>query len=253
MKVKNQRKAPKPKEIKNKRQREEEEKVEILCNGREPSPSVRLPPNGKGKRQKALKNNASSVPLTKNKEGKEANSVPIPQCEEDTIRVQWKRTEHQIRLESKLLLECINENEEHVEKLLKNKKELKAKDKLIKDLSNKVSHLERVLNEATESIANINTRYEKNEEKKHEKKRDAKEASLRGLSTVTLKYTNSKDNEPTNAEGEISFDTDRFEAFKVRHIKEEIKKAHIERPRRRDSNMSLFLPQSPRSILRLGR
>ena len=59
---------------------------------------------------------------------------------------------------------------------------------MIKDLSSKVSQLERVLNNATECIANINAMYEEKELAHTQKKRESKEAALKAPSPLTLLF-----------------------------------------------------------------
>ena len=245
-------KAPENEGAKYKRQKREEERVVLASKPRKPSPSVKLFQRGEQNNKKHLDNNSLQTPPTKYEESKEPKTpTEDPQLEEDTIGVRWGKKEHQIRLESKLLLDCIQENEHHVECRLRNHNALKKKDTMIKKLTSKVSQLERVINNATECIANINARYEEKEQES--KKREAEEAGLKAHSPLTLLFEEQVRKIESHVGEGVSIETDLFSQFKEKHLKEEIKKAHVERLKEKGLEYVPLPPQSPRSILRLGR
>ena len=233
MKVNRAKRIPKNKTPKNeggihKRQKREEEKEVVASNPRKPSPSVKLFQRGDKNKKEIHENNSLITPLM-NKEASKELKTPIedPQLEGDTIGVRWRNKEHQIRLESKLLLDCIWENEHHVECRKKNHKALKKKDSIIKELSSKVSQLERVINKATECIADINARYEEKEQES--KQREAEEATLKAPSPLTLLFEEQVRKIESHVGEGVSNESDLFIQFKEKHLKEAIKKAHVER------------------------
>ena len=120
-------------------------------------------------------------------------------------------------------------NEHHIESRIKNHKSLREKDIMIKDLSSKVSQLERVLHNATECIANINAMYEEKELAHTQKKRESKETALKAPSSLTLLFEEQVKKIDNHFGDEASIETDLFSKFKEKHLKEEIKKAHVER------------------------